>query len=297
MSVAAKLKVTLKALRRVSLLNRAATGFVRSASRLTGGPPDWAIDHVHRMGHVVSRLPNGRTLRLWSQADDWVSNQVFWKGWQGYEPETGHVYFRLAERSRYTVDVGAYVGYFTLLAAHANPGSPVLAIEPHPAIHERLLRNVALNRLSNVTCLRAAVASTPGLANLYHAPFGLPTSNSLSPDFFSADVGVIATPTAVVRLDVALPEGAPVDLVKVDTESTEPDVLASLGAILKERRPTVLCEVLVQASTGPQLEQLLGPLGYEYYLVCGSGLERRSRIEGHPRWLNYLFTARGLPER
>jgi hypothetical protein len=79
------------------------------------------IKHLHRFGIVRSRLPHGRTLRLWSRGDDWIANQVHWRGWDGYEPETLPLFFRLAATARVTLDVGAHVGFFTLLAGHANP--------------------------------------------------------------------------------------------------------------------------------------------------------------------------------
>jgi hypothetical protein len=55
-----------------------------------------AIKHLPRTGPVRSRLPNGEVLRLWSRGDDWISNQVFWRGWSGYEPETTPLFFELA---------------------------------------------------------------------------------------------------------------------------------------------------------------------------------------------------------
>lgn len=95
--------------------------------------------HLHRLGRVATRLPDGRVLRLWSQADDWVSNQVFWRGWQGYEPETTPLFYRLARRAHVTLDVGAHVGFFSLLAGHANAAGRVFAFEPLEKAFRRFL--------------------------------------------------------------------------------------------------------------------------------------------------------------
>src|SRR5262245_54920135 len=108
------------------------------------------VKHLHRIGIVQSTLPNGRTLRLWCKADDWVSNLVYWRGWKGYEPETVSLFFRLATRARVTIDVGAYVGFFSLLAGHANTSGLVYAFEPMLDPLERLRKNVSLNELTNV---------------------------------------------------------------------------------------------------------------------------------------------------
>lgn len=87
---------------------------------------------------------------------------MFWLGWQVYEPETAPIFFQLASRARVTLDVGAYVGFYSLLAAHANPAGRVLAFEPLPANLQRLRDNVARNRLANVECIGAAVSDSEG---------------------------------------------------------------------------------------------------------------------------------------
>jgi FkbM family methyltransferase len=252
----------------------------------------FAIRHLHRVGAVRATLPNGRTMRLWSRADDWVSNQVFWKGWSGYEPETARVFFALATRSRGTVDIGAYVGYYTIIAAFAKSEAVVHAFEPHPEIYERLLRNVGLNGLENVRCTRAAVGEIDGRKELFHVPTSMPTSSSLSHDFMSPAGELRATLVEVVTLDRFLREHTVehLDLVKVDTESAEPQVLRGMADALRSHRPAVVCEVLPGAGTAGALTSVLRPLGYRYYHLTPDGPRLRDAIEGHPRWLNYLFT-------
>lgn len=201
------------------------------------------------------------------------------------------MFFRLAERAAVTIDVGAFVGYFTLLAAHANPAGRVFAFEPLPPVYDRLRRDVALNRLSNVEWVPAAAGDRDGEADFFHLPEGLPTSSSLSPGFMS-QVTSHHSRVAVRRLDgfVADLGLARVDLLKIDTESTEPAVLAGAASLLARDRPHIVCEVLAGRADGPTIEAILRPLGYQFYLLAGTGPERRQSVEGHPEWLNYLFT-------
>ncbi|MCU1449935.1 MAG: hypothetical protein JWP02_2105, partial [Acidimicrobiales bacterium] len=98
--------------------------------------------------------------------EPWTS-QLFWRGWAGfYEPETLQLFYGLACRSRVTLDVGANVGVFTLVAAHANPAGTVVAFEPSSAV-DRLDVNVAANKLTNVTVVRAAAGAAGGEAELF----------------------------------------------------------------------------------------------------------------------------------
>ena len=143
-------KRALKRLRVSQPFNYLATSAVHWLLASTGLQSELIIKRLRRVGMVRRRLPNGRTLRLWSRADDWVSNQIYWRGWSGYEPETVPLFFRLATHARVTLDVGAYVGFYTLLAAHANPTGQVYAFEPLLSVYERLQWNVMLNGLTNV---------------------------------------------------------------------------------------------------------------------------------------------------
>lgn len=290
-SPAGRLKAPLKAMRAAQPLNALVTALVRASLRASGLRSEWVIRHLHRVGPVGAPLPNGRTLRLWSRGDDWVSNQIYWRGWAGYEPETARVFFRLAERARVTLDVGAYVGYYALLAAYANPSGRVFAFEPLPEAQERLRRHVALNALVNVECVPCAVAAREGRAPLYRVPSALPTSSSLSLAFMRPAGELDSVSVPVTTLDAFVRERGltGIDLLKVDTESTEPEVLAGAAETLERERPAILCEVLAGRATGEALARRLGPLGYRYFLLTDEGPLRREAIEGHPRWLNYLF--------
>lgn len=306
----APIKRTLKRLRVSQPFNGLATGAARGALSILGVQSEFLVRHLHRVGHVESRLPNGRVLRLWSRADDWVSNLVYWRGWAGYEPETAPLFYLLATRSAVMVDVGAYVGFFTLLAAHANPAGRVYAFEPLPAAYARLLDHVARNGLANVVCEPAAVSREKGQADFFHAAAeatqdiasdghsSIPCSSSLSASFMSSASGVVSTRVAVTTLDgyLAGRQGQHVDLMKIDTETTEPDVLDGAAGLLKAKHPMIFCEVLPGPETGPRLQALLFPLGYRAYHLTPRGPEPRDRIEGHPTWLNYLFAARAPEE-
>jgi FkbM family methyltransferase len=292
----AVLRQAMKALRRWTPFNYAATQVARWSFRACGKTPAWAVMHLHRVGSVTASLPNGRVLRLWSRGDDWISNQVFWRGWAGHEPETTTVFFALAQKANAIVDVGSYVGYYALLAAHANPAASVLALEPLAAIHGRLVRHISLNRLSNVESLMVAAGAREEIATFYHHSQELPTSSSLSRDFMAGVEHLVATPVPVVTVDRLVRERSipRVDLVKIDTESTEPDVLLGMRETLARDHPWIMCEVLEGRGAEERLAPILEPLGYRFYLLTPEGPLLRSKIEGHPEWLNYLFAARDV---
>jgi FkbM family methyltransferase len=228
-------------------LSRPATTTVRFVADRLGVTPEFAIKHLPRSGLTVTTLPDGRRARFWSRGDDWIANQVFWRGWDGHEGEVARLFWRLARDANVIVDVGAHVGYYTVLAALANPQATVIALEPLPAVFERLQRNVRLNRLDNVVALPVAAGAVDGRADFYHVP-GIPSSSSLSLDFMASAPGVQATDVNVVRIENVATLDC-VDLIKLDTETTEPDVLAGMGSLLTDDRPDIICEVLTRRTS------------------------------------------------
>jgi FkbM family methyltransferase len=294
------LKRWLRAARAWPPLNRLATGACRALFRAQ--VPGLLVRALPRTGVVDARLPAGGVLRLWSRADDDVASAVYWRGWAGHEPETAASFYALARAARTTLDIGAHVGYFALLAAHANRAGRVYAFEPLPRVHERLRRNVKLNGLSNVSCVRMAVGENSGHATLYDAPLAhvLSSSASLSRRFAESAFRkrpLLATAVAVTSVDDFVETHGihGVDLVKVDAETYEPAVVRGMERLLTRDRPALVCEVL-SAQAGEAIERVLRPLGYEFFVLTPAGAQRCERVRANSSWRNYLFAPAG-PDR
>src|SRR5712692_4691633 len=133
-ATAAVLVELIRRARVLPVLNPLVTSMVRRCVSLIGASPEFAALHLPRVGEVGVQLPNGRSMRMWTNGDDFIANQVFWYGPFGYEPETSRLFFDIARTARTTLDVGSNVGYYALLAALANPAGQVIALEPMPSI-------------------------------------------------------------------------------------------------------------------------------------------------------------------
>jgi FkbM family methyltransferase len=208
-------------------------------------------------------------------------------------PAGGPLFWKLASEPLITIDVGAHVGLYSVLAGLANPNGKVIALEPLPVVHERLQRNLQLNLLSNVIALPLAGAED-GLADFHYIPGLIPSSSSLSAEFMRAGEHDFASAQVrVTRLDSLLSSrgSQAVDLIKLDTETTEPAVLAGMGELLNTARPDIICEVLTRSDVGA-LTGILEPLGYSFYLLTDDGPQPRHTVAPDPRWLNYYFTTR-----
>lgn len=174
------------------------------------------------------------------------------------------------------VDVGANVGAYALAVAQAFPDRQVLAVEPLPAAAAALDRGVAVNGLTNVTVLRAAVAGREGRVSLHVNPLS-DGGGSLVP-FAAYRTGDIAVDAAEYRLrhrgfaatlDVkAVPLDALVDrrsVVKVDVEGAEAEVLRSGQRALGKGLIDVMV-VEVQVDTLGPVVRLLDELEFDCFL-------------------------------
>jgi FkbM family methyltransferase len=158
-------------------------------------------------------------------------------------------------------------------------------------VFERLARNLRLNRLDNVVAHDEAVGCLDGSAEFFHVPGIIPCSSSLSSAFTIGSPVVERVPVKVVRLDTFAAERGldGIDLMKLDTETTEPDGLTGMGQLLEESRPDIICEAL-PTGDGDALTAILEPLDYSFYLLTDTGPRRRDHVIADERWSNYLFS-------
>jgi FkbM family methyltransferase len=294
------IKARIKTVRASQPLNNLATTSLRGLFAIMGGQPEFLIKHLPRTGLTAVKLPNGRLLKIEASSEEWIPTQLFWRGWQGYEPEMTGLFYGLAESAATVLDVGAHAGFYSLLAGLANPQARVFAFEPMPRVFAALERNVKLNKLANVRCFSAAVGALNGTQEFYFPDQEQPISSSLRSDMlmatFPAD-SIKHVSVSVVSLDqfIAEQDISQVDLIKLDTERTEHEVLAGARELLKRDRPDIICEVWPDAGNQNELEDVLRPLGYHFFHLLPDGPTECARIEGSEQALNYFFSAR--PER
>jgi FkbM family methyltransferase len=138
----------------------------------------------------------------------------------------------------------------------------VRAFEPAPAIADVARRFAADNDLDFTTEVLALGAEN-GVATLYLSDSS-DTSNSLVARFreHSDEVEVaLETLDSYVERTDAVPA-----VLKVDTEMTEPDVLAGGARTLAKHRPWILCEVLARR-VERRLTEVFAPLDYYWYPI------------------------------
>lgn len=279
----------LKRIARRILSSRCAAPLLRLALRpLADYLPDNALRLVHIGPVVTARLPHGRTMR-YCGGEDLLAKALFWRGCGYPETETMDLFLSLVGFSTVMLDIGASSGLFSIAGACSNPSLLVHAFEPVPRIFDLLQRNIRLNELRFVTAHPNAVCDRSGSVTLHVPPGDFPTDSSLRPGF-RPGCDAVVVPATTVDTFVEREKLQRLDLIKIDTETTEPEVLSGARGTLARHRPLIICEVLA-GQTEERLHAALDGQGYSYYWITRRGLERRLRIEGDPTYheRNYLF--------
>ncbi|HKZ94900.1 MAG TPA: FkbM family methyltransferase [Candidatus Bathyarchaeia archaeon] len=152
-----------------------------------------------------------------------------------YEKELTLLFMRLAKNGMNIVDLGAHVGYYTVLASRlVGPKGKVYAFEPDPFNMDYLLKNIKRNDCSNVIAVRKAVSNRTGLAYF-----------SVDPYHGQSHLSTIASENSVmvqtVRLDSFLKdeEWPRIDLIKADIEGGERAAIEGMREICR-RNPEIL---------------------------------------------------------
>ena len=143
----------------------------------------------------------------------------------------------LLRPGRYVLDIGAFIGSHTVyFAQQVGPHGRVYAFEPQRHAFQMLCGNVALNALTNVTCLPCVVGREAGWRRLGESS---PTSVG---NFGGTQALVVPSgePTRVVRIDDL--ELMRCDVMKIDVEGMETDVLAGAAATIDRFKPIIYCE-------------------------------------------------------
>jgi FkbM family methyltransferase len=158
-------------------------------------------------------------------------------------------------------DVGAHIGFFSMVLARCFQQAQVFAFEPNPRNYERLALNVGRNELAARITLVDRALSDESQRTQFH--IGESTwSGSLIRDHrdnYNADFSIV---TATLDELVFRDHYPPPELIKIDVEGAEVQVLRGGTKVLQCYKPTLIIEVHY-VETGEQVVSLLRQIGYD----------------------------------
>ena len=197
-----------------------------------------------------------------------------------YESETSQFVERVLKEGDCFVDIGAHIGYFSLLAAKiVGDHGTVFSFEPEKKNYDHLKQNIAMNGLTNIKTFNIALSSEKKEGKLFvnsdndggHALWDV-SKHPFNKNSRHAHVKQAVT---VATLDSIIQSESidRIHLIKIDTEGTEHNILqGSLNTIKRCKVPYIICEInrfgLEQMGTDEnRFREFMKDLGYESYLI------------------------------
>ena len=205
---------------RVTRVNRLPLGRGRTVGE--------AVDSVVR--RFTGRRLYGHSVRVHGQMIEVGNSDTIEMLLGDYEPGTTRVFLGLLRPGMTVVDVGANIGYYTLLAAGAvGQAGMVFAFEPSSSNFALLQRNVAMNGCQNVILVNKALGARSGVAELH---LGASQQHSLFRDSVRHSGSERVEVTSLDDFMGGL--GWPVvDVIKIDVEGAEPAVIDGMRMALE----------------------------------------------------------------
>lgn len=231
------------------------------------------------MGPHDVTFVDGVRIRYYGSPTDLMAKRLIWA--QAIDEDVPALRAHL-RRGGLLVDVGAYSGLWTLYACAAMPDGTCIAIEPNPVSAANLVRNIALNGMTErVAVATCAVSDVEGSATLR-----IPADNSRASITETEGQPITVN---VRRLDDLLADRADVAAVKIDVEGLEAEVIEGATEVLRRcGLPPLFVEIL-DAASFDRVRSAAAAVGYTRIRHLRDG--QRVEVTEYAGWVNYLVTS------
>lgn len=244
----------------------------------------------HALGWRRIRTKHGFLMDL--NLQDWIPQDIFLMG--EFEPSTTAIVKKLLRQGDVVVDVGANIGYFSLLFSQCvGSKGHVYSYEPVPQLASALQKNAELNKFKQISLSKLALSDHDGKAQFYVGPVDNSGLSSLRQPRNSS----IVLDVDLARFDEIFSHAEDVALIKIDVEGAELAVLRGMEGYLRNKRPNILVEVTNKflnemGDSEQSLLAYLQNLGYNCYVIGEARVELlQSQKQPLPDQWNALFSA------
>jgi FkbM family methyltransferase len=225
---------------------------------------------------------------FWMELDpiEWTQTELLRDG--RLEASTSALYQKLLSPGDTYVDVGAHVGYHTLLARRqVGEQGRIIAVEPQPYNCQKLLANWRVNGFENLALYVAAIGEGDTTVALHQQVETDSTRLSLCLTPVNDEARVFYVPLKRLEAILTQQEIKRVRLLKIDVEGYELEVLNSLGAFAVAVDNIVLEVLDTSRSLSTKsllLVEKLKSLNYELKTVEGRAWDEQSALLENNLW-------------
>lgn len=233
------------------------------------------------------KLPYKKNILMAKPDQNYMTFAMHWIGWRYHEPITTLFLIELCKKSRVFYDIGANVGYFSLVAATYNPKLKISSFEPNPKLLKILSENAVINNLP-INVESFAVSDGAHKQTFFIAESDMSGSLDLSFRDVVGEVVVETTSLDEYGLDKLPDSGV---LIKIDVEGHEAQVLEGGAGIISRYHPDFIMEVIEGADTN----KIFANNGYSYYEIGRDGLsmaQPQPKVNSDKGYANFFVTTK-----
>jgi|TARA_B100001750_G_scaffold49963_1_gene37870 FkbM family methyltransferase len=212
--------------------------------------------------------------KMFTQNNDGLALSIF----KIYEPNQTKIVKKYVHEGDVVIDVGAHVGYYTLLMAQlVGKNGKVYSFEPDPVNFELLKKSVEINGFENVVLIQKAVSDTTEKIKLF-----LGDNDSAINRIYDAKLGDAKKSIDVesVTIDEYFKENDKLfNFIKIDSEGSEAKIINGMEKFLTKNRKLIMMTeffpFLIKKS-GDEPKQYLKSLensGFELYNILDDNKE------------------------
>ena len=213
---------------------------------------------------------------------------------KNWESETLRIWKEFSRKGGTCVDVGAYLGIFSIISAMSG-ARQVIALEPNVFVLDSLRKNLEINGVDKTVQIlslgasneisEVALLTMPNRPRSSGAFLDLESKESIVYDSgFRKYEGVRQNIVKVSTLDnVLAKECNDIEVIKIDVEGYEMFVIEGANRILREQQPSLIIEI-VDSRQKAKMDSKLAEYGYSSGSLIIDKAESR----------NYLYEA--MPE-
>lgn len=213
---------------------------------LLGSVPDLLLKPFANSSDVFKKITPYNFYILLNIQDKYIGRPLFIKG--SYEQSTSETFVKYLKPDSCIIDIGANIGYYSLLAASQCPRGKVFSFEPDNNNFQLLKTSIAYNGFEEIIQLYNFAVSDAN-KTIIISDLGNTSNSGARVTSENEDLlkSVVSAPNAnfkkieAVQLDSFLKE-IKVDIVKIDIEGHEPYAIRGMMNILKRDKPIIFAE-------------------------------------------------------
>lgn len=159
-----------------------------------------------------------------------------------YHKQMTEVVKSIITRGMVCLDIGAMIGYFTLIMARlVGEEGKIFAFEPEPHNFDLLVRNIAVNGFGNVTAVPKAISNKNEKAKLFLDRVNLGSHSLVRPGQNTHTLGRDIIEVEAQTLESFFRDyNGKIDFVKMDVEGAELAVLEGMENIINKNKDLVI---------------------------------------------------------